>query len=303
MVNLQGTVTLPGVGKVKKVYVIGALAATAAILGYAYYRRSKAAPADTTPAVADTPVDDSTGLGYTPTSAGGGGSTNPYGYDIYGNPIPAPVAGSTGTGGVTATNTDWSSAAIAVLEQTGMTEATAATAISAVLGGLGVTSDQEAAFLRAVGTLGDPPQGYPRPIHVSAPNSDPVPAPTPTPDPTPGPDPAPAPAPAPKPVAGKKAPAKVSGLKATSKTTTTVSLDWAPVSGARGYTVYRNGSRIITVTYSSAKMTGLRANTSYTFAVQTVGTDGQVSPLSSINVTTAKAPALTSLNVGKTIKK
>ncbi len=96
---------------------------------------------------------------------------------------------------------------------------------------------------------------------------------------------------------------QLAGLKAASKTTTTVTLTWNTVPGARGYHVNRNGARITTVTYGTAKMSGLKANTGYTFTVQTVGSDGQVSALSSINVTTAKAASLTSYNVGKTIKR
>lgn len=270
MVNLQGTVTLPGVGPVKKVYVLGGLALTAAILGFAYYRRSHA-PADTTPAATDTTTPESDpGLGYTPTSPGGG-SSNPYGYDAYGNVIPAPVPGSTGTGGVTSTNADWSAAAIAALEQTGMTEEMASAAITAVLGGLGVTSSQEAAFLRAAGVLGDPPQGYPKPIRVIASPAEPTPPPTTTPKPTPG----------------QKAPVRPSGLKATGKGKTWVQLDWNPVKGADGYHVYRNGRLIVTVTYSQARMSGLRANTSYTFSVETVD-NHKASPKTTINVRTIK---------------
>ncbi len=323
MSALSGTVKLPGLGPVKKVYVLGAVGVVAAIVAVAYYRRAGAAPAATDTTTNPTDAYSTTDTGYSSggggTSGGGGsdGSTPvpwPWGYDADGNPLPAPVPGGTANpGGSVTTNADWTARAISVLEDGGISTAVASGAITGVLGGLGVTSDQEAYFLRATGVLGNPPQGYPKPIRLVSPPSDPSPAPTPTPgpapDPTPGPEPTPAPAPAPTPAkppaqtAGKKAPAKVTGLKASAKTTTTVTLDWNGVAGAHGYTVYRNGARIITVTYSTAKMTGLKANTSYTFAVQTVGADGQVSALASINVTTAKAAALTSLNVGKTIKK
>jgi hypothetical protein len=293
MSALSGTVSLPGLGPVKKVYVLGAVGVVAAILGIAYYRRSRvpAAPDTTT-----NPIDYSTtDTGYSNGAGGGGGSGGgyggtapwPWGYDAAGNPLPAPVPGGTANpGGAINTNAEWASQAIGLLEDGGNTEAIASGAVTGVLGGIGVTSDQEALFLRAVGVLGDPPQGYPKPIRLVAPPSDP----TPTPD-----NPAPQP---PGATAGHKAPAAVTGLKASAKTTTTVTLTWKTVPNARGYHVYRNGARIVTVTYGTAKISNMKANTSYTFAVQTLGTNGQVSALSSIHVTTAK-PA----TVKKTIKK
>lgn len=312
MSAISGTVKVPGLGDVKKVYLLGGVGVVAVIVAVAYYRHRNATPAATdvtTNPVTTTDTGYDTGAGGSSGGSNGGSASGswPWGYDAAGNPIPAPVPGGTANpGGSITTNADWTSQAIALLEGGGVTDAVASGAITGVLGGVGVTSDQEAMFLRAVGVLGDPPQGYPRPIRLVSPPADPAPAPAPTPEPAPAPDtPAPTPAPAKPPTAtaGKKAPAKVTGLKAAAKTTTTVSLTWNSVPGARGYTVYRNGARIITVTYAAAKMTGLRANTSYTFAVQTVGSDGQVSALSSINVTTSKAPALTSLNVSKTVKK
>lgn len=311
MSPLSGTVKVPGLGEVKKVYLLGGLGVVVAIVAIAYYRRSKA------PAAVDTttnPTEDysTTDTGY---STGGGTSSGsstdgsssvlwPWGYDANGNPLPAPVPGGTANpGGSITTNADWTTQAIALLEEGGISTAVASGAIEGVLGGLGVTSDQEAYFLRATGVLGNPPQGYPKPIRLVAPPSDPAPAPTPTPtpapepapNPTPAPTPAPAPAQPPTQTAGKKAPATPSGLKATSKGTTWVQLEWAPVSGNRGYPVYRNGARIDTAPYARLRVEGLKANTSYTFAVQVIGSDGQVSPKASINVTTSKAPAITEL--------
>ncbi len=323
MSALSGTVKIPGLGKpVKKVYVFGAVGVAAAIIAVAYYRRSKATPAvDTTTNPTDAYSTTDTGYSTGSGGSGGGGSTDagsssvpwPWGYDANGNPLPAPVPGGTANpGGSITTNADWTTQAIGILENGGISAEVASGAITGVLGGLGVTSDQEAYFLRAVGVLGDPPQGYPKPIRLVAPPSDqtPIPTPTPTPEPTPAPEPAPTPEPAPKPVpvptpkpttAGKKVPNKPGGIK-TSKTATTVKLDWNPVSGADGYVMYRNGSRITKVTYSVYTFTGLKANTSYTFGIATV--DGKVmSPQATVHVTTAKAPVLRALNVSKTVKK
>lgn len=315
MSALSGTVKVPGLGEVKKVYLLGAVGIVAAIVAIAYYRRSTTTPAAgdvTTNPVTTTDTGYDTGAGG---SSGGGGNDGggtvqwPWGYDAAGNPLPAPVPGGTANpGGSITTNADWTTQAVALLEDGGISTAVANGAITGVLGGLGVTSDQEAYFLRAAGSLGNPPQGYPKPIRLVSPPSDPAPNPTPAPEPTPAPTPEPTPTPAPTPApapakppaatAGKKAPAKVTGLKAASKTTTTVRLEWKTVAGAKGYTVYRNGARMTTVVYGNATISNMKPNTSYTFAVQTVGTNGLVSALASINVTTAK-PAV----VKKTIKK
>lgn len=310
---LQGTVKIGG-KPVKKVYILAGVTITAAILAFAYYRRANA-PADTAAAADPTAEDyvplDTTGY----PSTGGGGSSGdggssaiqwPWGFDASGNPLPAPVPGGTSNpGGAITTNADWTTQAVALLEDGGISAAVANGALTGVLGGLGVTSDQEAMFLRACGALGNPPQGYPKPIRLVSTPADPQPAPTPEPrpgpDPQPGPDPAPAPAPTPKPTtAGKKTPTKPGGIK-TTKTTTTVKLDWNPVGGADGYVMYKNGNRVTTSVYSVYTFGGLKANTSYTFGVATL--DGKLmSPQATVHVTTAK-PALTAHVVTKTTKK
>ncbi len=284
MSALSGTVKLPGLGEVKKVYVVGGVGVVAVILAVAYYRHRNAAPAaaDTTTNPTDTYSTTDTGYadGAGGGSGGGGGGAVawPWGYDAAGNPLPAPVPGGTANpGGAITTNADWTAQAIGLLEDGGITTSVASAAITGVLGGVAVTSDQEAMFLRATGVLGNPPQGYPKPIKLVAPPSDQGTTPPPDEHPPPGP------------TAGHKAPAKVTGLKASAKTSTTVTLVWNTVPGARGYHVYRNGARITTVTYGTAKISNMKANTSYTFAVQTLGSDNQVSALSSINVTTAKS--------------
>ena len=80
------------------------------------------------------------------------------------------AAGSGGTvpaatGGTPETNSDWMTAALAVLPG-GATSANEA-ALAGVLGGLTVTTAQKNIFLEAVGLEGQPPQGYPTPIKTS----------------------------------------------------------------------------------------------------------------------------------------
>nr|WP_316626630.1 PepSY domain-containing protein [uncultured Ruminococcus sp.] len=71
-----------------------------------------------------------------------------------------------------------------------------------------------------------------------------------------------------------KAPAKVSSLKVKAKTDTTVTLKWSRSKGADGYLVYRYDSaqkkyvKIAAVKARSYKATGLKADTTYKFAVR-----------------------------------
>lgn len=71
-----------------------------------------------------------------------------------------------------------------------------------------------------------------------------------------------------------KAPAKVSSLKVKAKTDTTVTLKWSRVKGADGYLVYRYDNaqkkyvKIAAVKSRSYKVTGLKADTTYKFAVR-----------------------------------
>ncbi|MGH2866767.1 MAG: hypothetical protein ACRDNK_04245 [Solirubrobacteraceae bacterium] len=182
-------IKLPGVGPVKKPYLIAGVAVFAGIIGYAYFKRSRAnaaAAADTSSTTTSTAaatdpsqsIDPSTGLTYAEEAAGsstgygqpgyGGFSSepySPYGYDIYGNPIPAPTGA--GSGGALTTNDEWASQAETDLGNANITLAVSSLAIGRVLAGLTVTSAQRDIFMQGVGLLGEPPQGYPKPIKLS----------------------------------------------------------------------------------------------------------------------------------------
>ncbi|WP_320783905.1 glycoside hydrolase family 18 protein [Streptomyces sp. CRN 30] len=58
-------------------------------------------------------------------------------------------------------------------------------------------------------------------------------------------------------------------------TSSSVSLAWNTVSGATGYNVYRDGTKVTTVTGTSATVTGLAASTSYSFQVTAVNSAGE----------------------------
>ncbi|MEU0336962.1 glycoside hydrolase family 18 protein [Streptomyces sp. NPDC006193] len=70
-------------------------------------------------------------------------------------------------------------------------------------------------------------------------------------------------------------PAAPNGLTVTATTSSSVSLSWSAVSGATGYHVYRDGTRITAVTGTSATVTGLSASTSYTFQVTAANAAGE----------------------------
>ncbi|MFF1354782.1 chitinase [Streptomyces sp. NPDC058297] len=70
-------------------------------------------------------------------------------------------------------------------------------------------------------------------------------------------------------------PAVPAGLAAGTATSSSVDLSWNPVSGATGYNVYRDGSKVASVSGASATVTGLAAATSYSFQVSATNSAGE----------------------------
>ncbi|MDG9716343.1 glycoside hydrolase family 18 protein [Streptomyces sp. DH24] len=70
-------------------------------------------------------------------------------------------------------------------------------------------------------------------------------------------------------------PSAPAGLTAPSTTSSSVSLAWNTVSGATGYTVYRDGTKVTAVGGTSATVTGLAADTSYSFQVTASNAAGE----------------------------
>lgn len=200
---------LPGIGKVKKGYVIAG-AAGIVVLGYVYIRSRNAAAASAASAAAassDTSsdgsadpnaidstdpnaIDPTTGVPYSeeygygtaedgyPASDDGGAdySGNIIGYDQYGDPIYGTGTTTTTTNSSLTTNDEWATQAEDDLATLGVATATAAAAIAKVLAGLPVTPDQQSLFTEARGLIGsDPPDGYPTPIKVTSTAGNPAP--------------------------------------------------------------------------------------------------------------------------------
>ncbi|MFC7546237.1 PHB depolymerase family esterase [Plantactinospora sp. GCM10030261] len=87
---------------------------------------------------------------------------------------------------------------------------------------------------------------------------------------------------------GPGVPAAPTGLAVTGTTTNSVSLSWSGVSGATGYHVYRDGSRVTgtAVTGTSYTDSGLASGTSYGYAVSAVNAAGEGPRSATVSATT-----------------
>lgn len=87
-----------------------------------------------------------------------------------------------------------------------------------------------------------------------------------------------------------EAPTAPTGLRSTGKTATTVALAWTASTddvGVTGYDVYSGSTKVQTVTGTQANVTGLTAETAYTFTVKARDAAGNVSAASNaVSVTT-----------------
>ncbi|UUN29482.1 chitinase [Streptomyces sp. FIT100] len=81
-------------------------------------------------------------------------------------------------------------------------------------------------------------------------------------------------------------PAAPGGLAAGTPTSSTVPLSWASVSGATGYNVYRNGTKVLSATGTSATVSGLAAATSYSFQVTATNSAGESPKSTPVTATT-----------------
>jgi chitinase len=87
---------------------------------------------------------------------------------------------------------------------------------------------------------------------------------------------------------GPTIPSAPGGLNVSGTTTSSVSLAWNTVSGATGYTVYRDGTKVTAVSGTSATVTGLAASTSYSFQVTATNGAGESPKSAAVTGTTNK---------------
>lgn len=86
---------------------------------------------------------------------------------------------------------------------------------------------------------------------------------------------------------GPSIPGAPAGLAVGTTTSSSVSLSWGAVSGATGYTVYKDGAKATTATGNSATVTGLAADTAYQFTVTATNAAGESVKSSSVSGRTA----------------
>ncbi|PZT76366.1 chitinase [Streptomyces sp. AC1-42W] len=78
------------------------------------------------------------------------------------------------------------------------------------------------------------------------------------------------------------------GLAVGSTTASSIDLSWSAVSGATGYTVYKDGVKATTTTGTSATISGLSADTAYQFAVSATNKVGESAKSAAVSGRTAK---------------
>ncbi|MGW1594480.1 chitinase [Streptomyces sp. NPDC002343] len=84
-------------------------------------------------------------------------------------------------------------------------------------------------------------------------------------------------------------PAAPSGLSVAGTTSSSVSLSWQAVSGATGYNVYRDGTKVTAVSGTSATVTGLAASTAYSFQVTATNAAGESAKSATVTGTTSSS--------------
>ncbi|WEH37612.1 glycoside hydrolase family 18 protein [Streptomyces sp. AM 4-1-1] len=102
---------------------------------------------------------------------------------------------------------------------------------------------------------------------------------------------------------GTQIPGAPAGLAVGTTTTSSVALSWNAVSGATGYTVYKDGAKATTTTGTSATVSNLAADTAYSFSVSATNSAGESVKSAAVNGRTAKengpGPGIPSTSVPK----
>jgi hypothetical protein len=246
-------IKIPGIGPVKKEYAITGGLVLVIVAGIAWYRSQGEPDAD--PIEQDSSViNPATGFPYgsAEDAYALAGQGFQYSGGIIGDSGPGGSSGGGGTptSGAFVTNGQWSQAAEDYLVNTvGLEANLVGNALGKYITGTAMNPDQVTIVEQAIAFTGYPPvngpTGYPPSYRTVN-----------TPPPT---------APPPATPVTPKAPV---GLKVVAKTRSSVTLDWDPLPGIKGYQVYMSGRRQTTVTYSGRwTKQGLRPNSVYKFQV------------------------------------
>ncbi|MFR9789347.1 chitinase [Streptomyces sp. MB22_4] len=84
-------------------------------------------------------------------------------------------------------------------------------------------------------------------------------------------------------------PAAPTGLAVSATTSSSATLTWSTSSGATGYNLYQNGTKVSSATGTSATVTGLSPSTSYSFQVTATNTAGESQKSAAVTATTASS--------------
>ncbi|MET9363981.1 glycoside hydrolase family 18 protein [Streptomyces sp. NPDC006632] len=88
-------------------------------------------------------------------------------------------------------------------------------------------------------------------------------------------------------------PATPAGLTASGATSSSIGLNWSPVTGATGYTVYRDGLKAASASGTSVTVTGLTAGTSYSFQVTATNSAGESPKSAAVSASTTSGGGTT----------
>lgn len=250
MSALDGEIQLPKVGGVKKKTLLMIAVPAVAFVGWRYWQaRGAAADAEET---VDPGFEDG---GVLPSVAGAVPDDNSFGFGGGGSSTGGSVDdfGFHGT-----TNAQWTQYATTQLVASDVWSYTdIVTALGLYLNDKPLDPTQQRIVQAAIAVAGYPPVGNHPIIPASSSSSVTLPAPT--------------------------------GLKASSITQTSMTLSWNSVAGASGYVV-RNGSSTVASPHgASASVTGLHADTSYTFSVVALGMDNKEGSPASVTAKTQAA--------------
>ncbi|MFB6556023.1 MULTISPECIES: chitinase [unclassified Streptomyces] len=83
-------------------------------------------------------------------------------------------------------------------------------------------------------------------------------------------------------------PSAPAGLSVSGTTSSSASLAWNAVSGATGYNIYRDGTKVTAVTGTSATVTGLAASTSYSMQVTATNAAGESAKSAAVTARTTE---------------
>jgi hypothetical protein len=262
---VDGTITLPGVGEVKRQHALIGGAACAGIVGVAWLRRGRGDVAD---AEAEYAASEPTA---TEGDYGSGGYAA--GVDSYVNPGGSTVVGGSPVSEIDpdslppSTNSAWTQRSIGKLADVGWDAQAVAGALGRYLGRQTLANAGEVEIVRtAIAMVGPPPVGD---FSILMPTTAPAPS-------------------------GSTTPAKVAlaaptGLKVDNSGTSYVTVRWTGVPGAVSYLVGRSGTTYLEPSSLDNRETikGLKPATKYTFTVRAVDSAGVKGPVSAgLTVTT-----------------